>query len=383
MKYVSFAALTLFVSLAAACGDSSVDPGGGPQGGSSAGGGDEGGGGGSSGCPVGSHDDGTGACIASLGDFEVGPEIADARDHHMTWAAKRPSGTYLYVAGGAKDMTADVDSIERSTIAADGSLGPWETLSTTSNVSGAVMAATDEVVIFAGGYRATTPSSRAVDIMTIAEDGTLSDPADGPFMADPRFHGAGVLVNGIVYATGGLNSEGSSLASVEHAALDGTSLGEWAADTALPVEISHHGLATDGEALYVTGGLKRVENDFANDVTYDAVLRARIAEDGSLEAWEDVGTMPVPLAVHASFVFAGDLYVVGGLDGNATAFVRKIYKVKASAEGALGEWEQVDVALPRPRGHTHQMPIVNGVVYSIAGHQNGASQVNAFYARFE
>ncbi|MBK6518582.1 MAG: hypothetical protein IPM79_24255 [Polyangiaceae bacterium] len=382
MRHASLLALVLVASFVAACGDSSVDPGGGPEGGSGQGG-EAAGGGGASPCPIGSHDDGDGACIASLGAFEVGPQIADERDHHMTWAAKRASGTYLYVAGGYADMTTPVDSIERAVIAQDGTLGPWETLPSTSNVSGAAVVATDEVVVFAGGFRATSSSTRNVDIFTIGDDGTLSEPIAGPLMADPRFHGAGVLTGGFFYAVGGLDASGSSLASVERASLDGTTLGAWSTEAALPVEVSHHGLATDGEALYVTGGLKRVDNDFGNDVPYDAVLRARLAEDGSLESWEEIGTLPVPLAVHASFVHAGELYVVGGLDMQEERFVGTLQRAKVSADGPLGEWEELDVTLPRPRGHTHQTPIVDGVLYSVAGHQNGASQRDTYFARFE
>lgn len=364
------------------CGDSSAETGGSSEGGGSEGGAAEGGGGGAPGCPIGSHDDGAGACVAELGAFVEGPEISDERDHHMTWAAKRASGTYLYVAGGYADMTSAVETIERSKIAQDGSLGAWETLPTAANVSGAIVVASDETVVFAGGFRNNSPSTKSVDVIAIGDDGSLSDPVDGPSMADPRFHGAGVLVNGFIYASGGLDASGSSLTSIERASFDGKQIGAWTSDTPLPVDISHHGLATDGAALYVTGGLKRVENDFENDELYDHVLRARIADDGSLEPWESIGTLAVPLSVHASFIHAGQLYVVGGLDLDTLTFVPNVRRAPVSAEGELGAWEELP-ELPRRRGHSHQTPIVDGFLYSVAGHLNGGSQTQSYFAKFE
>ncbi|NUP07288.1 MAG: hypothetical protein HOW73_14635 [Polyangiaceae bacterium] len=373
------------VVFAAGCGDSSAETGGngGNGGDASQGGAPLGGGGagGAEGCPVGSHDDGTGACVAELGAFTEGPKLTDERDHHMTWAAKKQSGTYLYAAGGHADQESSVTTIERSTIQADGSMGAWETLSTSDLVAGAVMVSTDDVVVIAGGYR-TAPSTSSVDIMTIDDNGNLSDPADGPSMNDARFHGAGVLVDGWVYAAGGMALSGSSLATVERARLDGSELQPWSYEADLPYEVSHHGLTTDGEALYLTGGLKRVNGDFENDLNFDKVLRARIADDGSLEAWEEIGTVPTALSVHASFIHAGKIYLVGGLEPEGV-FTKTVHRASISADGALGEWETLDVALPISRGHVHQNPMINGVIYSVGGFNVGGSQTRSFFARFE
>jgi hypothetical protein len=345
-----------------------------------AGGGGTGGGGGAPGCEVGSHDDGTGTCVATLGEFAATSPIANARDHHVTWAAKRPSGTYLYVAGGALDLMSAVRPIERSKIAEDGSLGVWETLDEEIAVMGPMVVATDDVVVIAGGMR--EGGTANVSVSKIADDGTLAF-EDGPELAKSRFHGAAVLVNGRVYATGGLDGLGTSLDTIETATLDGTTLSTWSAERVLPAPVSHHGLATDGHALVVTGGLKRVGNDFANDVFYDGIYRSEIAEDGSLGEWKQIGTTPFPIAVHASFVHAGYLYLMHGLDNDTSQFRKSIERAPLAADGTLGAWETLPVRLPITRGHCHQTPIVDGFIYSVAGTNTGGSQVDAFFAKFE
>lgn len=167
------------VLFAAACGDSGVQPDGG-GGSTSEGGG--GAGGAEPGCPVGSHEEEDGACAAELGEFQNGPPMAEERDHHMTWITKSAAGTFLYAAGGWADMDESVKSVERAKLRDNGSVEDWETLAATADVSGAVTVSQDNVVVFAGGYRGLTPSTKSVDVITIDDDGALSDPVDGPFM---------------------------------------------------------------------------------------------------------------------------------------------------------------------------------------------------------
>jgi hypothetical protein len=379
MRSTVFASLVL-LTIAAACGDDPESEGGGGSAGATGEGGD---GGQFPGCPVGSHETTPGVCEASLGAFVETSSLTDSRDHHMTFAAKRASGTYLYAAGGGRDMTESVYSIERAAIQPDGSLGPWTMLATECKTGGAAVASTDDVVIFAGGFRPLKPSSRIVDIFTIDDAGELVGPVEGPSLNVARFHGAGVLVNGWFYAAGGMDQSGTSSDTVERAKLDGTTLGSWVLDTPMTDRRSHQGLATDGKFLFASGGLERIDGDFANDTERLDVLRAPINEDGSLGAWQSVATTPVPISVHASFVHAGSLYLIGGLDNVETHFLKTMYRAPIASDGSLGAWEQLASETPLARGHTHQTPIVDGVLYSVGGHDHMESQVETFFARFE
>jgi hypothetical protein len=71
-------------------------------------------------CPPGSHP-GALDCEADLKDWTAGPKIAHKRDHHVTIVAQTPAGAFLYVVGGV-GTAATIKPIERSTIAADGSI---------------------------------------------------------------------------------------------------------------------------------------------------------------------------------------------------------------------------------------------------------------------
>lgn len=283
-------------------------------------------------------------------------------------------------------MQTAVPSIERAAIADDGSLGPWETLGPELPAMGPMVVATDARVFFAGGIRSGGVSV-ASESTAIASDGSLGAIESGPAMNEGRFHGAAVLHEGFIYASGDLDSTGTSLATIERIAFDDEAgaQGSWVLEAeAMPEPRSHHGLAVHEGWLYVTGGLTRIENDFANDVSYATVLRSKLGADGSIGPFVVEGELPTDLAVHASFVHAGQLYVVGGLHTSpTTAFTGVLRRAEIADDGSLGPWTELSTALPIARGHCHQTPIVGGYLYSVAGTNTGGSQTQAFVARFE
>lgn len=362
----------LVIFLVAACGT--------PQEETNAGDGGSGGQGGSLMCPVGSHDDGAGTCAATLGSFVETSPIANARDHHVTWAANQ----HVYVAGGALNMQSPVTSIERALINDDDTLGPWETVPGSVPAIGPIVASTNRRVLIAGGTRAGGVSTSTATA-TIASDGTLGVFETGPNMVVPRFHAAAVLHDGWVYASGGIDATGTSSATIERIAFDDDGPhGAWQLETAeMPEQRSHHGLALHDGALYVTGGLTRIDNQFNQDIPYDTVLRSVIADDGTIGEFAVVGVLPMPLAVHASFVHAGHLYVAHGLDMSASAFVNTLLRAPIAEDGTIGAWEQLASTLPITRGHCHQLPLVDGLLLSIGGTNDAGSQTNTFTARFE
>ncbi len=386
MRLLRSAALAslLLAPLTTACGDSSATPSGGNGSGGEGVGGSGGSGGEEQGCEPGSHDDGTGACVAALGAFADAPSLAFARDHHMTWAVELEAGRFLYAAGGYKNMQTDVTSVERAKISDDGSLEAWQTLGAEASVSGAMLGLAGNTVVLAGGFRGSGPSKKS-EIATIDANGDISAFSTAESLVTARFHGAGVQSHGYLYAVGGLDATSTSLPTIERAPYgDDGVLGAWVElVTEMPGPLSHQGVATDGASIYVTGGLTRVNNDFANDETHDAVYRSAIAEDGSLGEMAEQTTLPAPLSIHSSFVHAGHLYVVGGLDLDSSKFLKSIYRAPVEASGDLGAWEEVSVELPKARGHSHQTPVVNGVLYSVAGHNNGLSQADVYFAKFE
>jgi hypothetical protein len=383
-RLLASAILTAIFSLACTSSES-------PQGnaGGAAGAPGVGGSAGAPGCPPGSHDE-AGTCVATLGAWQTAPSIANARDHHVTFTVVTPSGTFLYVAGGAVDHMSAVQTIERSAVAQDGTLGAWETLSASLAAVGPGVAVADKLVLVNGGLRAGSSVSPKTNLLTVADDGTVTV-TSGPDMLHPRFHVGTVTSNGFAYAVGGVQTDGTSQATVERIQFDAQGLGQWIEDRALPKPRSHHGVVAHDGALYVIAGLNRYDGDpFPySDEDFADILRAPIGDDGSLGEWTKVGELPQVLAVHAAFVHLDQLYVVGGLEGSDTfgIFVGKVQRASIAEDGTVSAFETLPVELPRVRGHSHQAPMVGAAVYSVAGaHEEGThllSQADAFYAIFE
>jgi hypothetical protein len=378
---------------AAACGDepsaSDSSGAGGDGATTSASGGAGGGGGGAPECPQGSHDEG-GVCTAALGAWQAAPPISDARDHHVTFTVETPAGPFLYVAGGAVDMSEAVPSIERTAVSEDGTPAGWQAEIETLAAVGPSVVVSGKQVLIAGGIRASGIISAKTSLLTVGDDGAVSV-AEGPEMLYRRFHHAMVMHGPWAYAVGGAQSDATSQTSVERIHFDAQGPGQWIEDRALPKPRSHHGLAQYGDALYVVAGLNRFDGDpFPyEDESFADVLRASIAEDGSLGEWTTVGQLPDALAVHASFAHAGQLYVVGGLEGQGGGgdFVAKIQRAPIADDGTLGAFETLPTELPMARGHSHQVPMIGAHIYSVAGAASHGfemmSQPEAFFARFE
>jgi hypothetical protein len=118
----------------------------------------------------------------------------------------------------------------------------------------------------------------------------------------------------------------------------------------------------DGYA-YITGGLAK--SALTNPPNLKSVTRARLLDDGSLGEWTDMPPLPGGLATHAAFSYGGYLYVGGGID-DLPAQTRTVYRAPIGPDHAVGSWEKV-AKLPKGRSHVHQLPVLHGHVYSVAG----------------
>lgn len=360
---------------------------GGGAGGSGAGGSSStGGAGGSEPCPAGSHAADGGGCEATLAEWTTGPALAQKRDHHLTFVAVSDAGPMLYAAGGVVDNAQLLSSVEIAPIAADGSLGPWATAAPLPEAAaGAGIAVVDNTVIVTGGYRlngASPALSAETDVGKVLPDGSLGGWTVGPALGKTRFHHAMAVDGARIYAIGGLtgnNTDNIDTVEVATVSPDGT-VSDWAEVAPLPTKRSHHSAVVHAGAIYVTGGLEGNPSS-TTYVTFDEVLRAPIQADGTLGEWSVVGHMPDTLTTHASFVHAGSLYVVGGIEGDShnTGAVRR---APIGADGAVGAWESLP-DLPKARAHAHQAPFFEGHAYAVAGAYNHQSIADVYVGRFE
>lgn len=310
------------------------------------------------------------------GDCSVGlASVADAgalgleRDHHATWTAEVEGATFLYVLGGVVDMSSAARAIERAAVLDDGSLEPFESAgqATASTFSvGAGAASLDDTAILTGGLRVDAQGrladpSPAVTVARAASDGSLAF-SDGPALPFPTFHGQAVAAGGRIYVVGGMHTGSAQTDRVVSASLADGVLAAWRDEASLPSIRSHHGLATDGRHFFVTGGLDA--DPTTNPDARTDVWSARIGADGQLEPWRIAGALPAPQAVHASFVAGDALFVIGGIYGSeATA---DVLRATVAADGTVSAFEIVG-SLPAPRAHVHQAPRVGSSAYFVGG----------------
>lgn len=366
----------------AGCGDGAAAPPGGATGagGGGAGGAGGGGGGGGDACPEGTHRVGSG-CDSSFTGFTATSSLGQKRDHHATFLADLPGGKFLYALTGVVDMSDFLASVERAPVLDDGALGPFEALADLPKAApGAGIGVVGKTVVLAGGLRTTKPST-AVDVLTLADDGSIASVVAGTDMAVSRFHLAMVSVGNYVYALGGLTGDGKdNTPSVERAEVTDGVLGSWSEVTPLPDKRSHHAAAVVGNVIYVVGGLS---GDPAGVNTgYADVLASVVSADGALGPWEPVGSLPATLATHSAFFHGGRLFTLGGVVNDATFSDELQAAPLDPSTGVLGSFEGVG-NLPLQRAHAHQTPVLGAHFYSVGGAKNHKSQAEVFVGTFE
>jgi N-acetylneuraminic acid mutarotase len=194
----------------------------------------------------------------SMGTWNKGPALP-AISFHTTAVAYQD---FVYVIGGLNDTTqSESATVVRSTVAADGSLGPWQ-------------------------------------MMTALPQGL-------------SHHAAVVFANKIFVIGGETTFNTIAVATVLSTtiAADG-SLGSWQTEAPLPlIDETQSAFVHDGW-LYVVGGIGT-----ASTVTLRNVFRAPLAPDGTLGAWVDDTASRLPHArchVHQTPVYQRWVYSVAG-----------------------------------------------------------------------
>lgn len=355
------------------------DPSAGTGGASSASGSGAGGTGGGVSCPPGSHA-AAGDCEATFEGWTETSPLVKGRDHHVTFAATTPAGSFLYVAAGTTGL-AVLDGVERAAIAADGSLGAFESAGKVPTAAiGPGMAQVDRTVVIAGGLDG-QDSIADTAVGVIADDGSVAFTA-GPSLGETRYHLTLSAHGGFVYAIGGLSQTVTGgtpmqtiLDVIERAPLDGATLGAFEAIAPLPVPLTHHMAVVHGDALYLIGGI----SDMA---ARTEILRAAFTADGMLGAFEEVGSLPEGRATSSAFVFLDHLYVIAGAAAAQEEEVDTVLRAPLLANGDVGAFEAL-TPLPMVRAHSHQSPLVNGFFYSAGGSKHHVVQKQVFVGKLD
>lgn len=200
----------------------------------------------------------------SLGAWTKGPDVSQILFH----AAAVAHGDFLYVIGGIDD-TMTSDEVQRSAIAADGSLGAFETIAHLPYTLSHHVAVVDSDTLYVIGgqtgnvnINAGTPH-KETQIASFAADGSLSAWTQGPDLVVASETSAGLVHDGYVYVVAGVddtNGEASGKPSkkVQRARISAPGqLEPWAYDdaSALPSPVSHvHQLPVYRDHVYSASG---------------------------------------------------------------------------------------------------------------------------------
>lgn len=280
----------------------------------------------------------------------------------MTAIASTGAGPFLYALGGGTEA-ALFSAVDRAPIAADGSVGAW-TSDTALPVAVGGMAGglVGSVMVLAGGMTMAGTTDKSWTSV-VREDGSLSAWTERGTIAHRRMHPGSFAKDDALYVMGGFDDASVWDDIVRATASPDGTLSAWTPAGKLPSPRSHFALSFADGYVYLTGGLEASAN--GNPPPLDSVARGRVAEDGTVGEWTPMPPLPIALCTHASFVYGGYLYVVGGLDGSY-AHSKRVWRAPLDPDHVVGGWRLV-AALPTARAHVHQLPIFGDHVYSVAG----------------
>jgi hypothetical protein len=256
------------------------------------------------------------------------------------------------------------NTIERAPISPDGSIGPFATVSGVALVAhrdGHTTAVIGNSVYVVGGEAGGNQLS-SVERATINADGSLGPFAtvSGVNLNQQRFGHISVVLGDFLYVIGGYAS-GGRLTSVERAAINANgTIGPFATVTGVALNTGRNlftGLVT-GSYLYVMGGS-------GDSGAIDIVERSAIAADGSLGAFAPFAFLTSPRFAHASVIVGDAIHLIGGQSGNGHTTVGD--RALISTDGSLSGFSPVSgVALATARAY-HTATVVGNSLYVLGG----------------
>jgi non-specific serine/threonine protein kinase len=221
-------------------------------------------------------------------------------------------------------------------------------------------------------------STKPAETVGPRANGTLGEWQALPDLPTPRGNHCAVAANGWLVVIGGNYKPKGSSAFVTtdevHAArfeADGT-LGEWRLAGKTPSPVSSCTAAADGTSIVLVDGIYDDGGAGGGDNAAKTILRTSIAEDGTLAAWTDIGSLPEGVRIlysQASF-FGGELRAFHARlpdDGDGIALLR-------GRDSAFSESTWLDGF----RGHP-QYVFAGEYIYALGGYA-GANKGNEILA---
>jgi hypothetical protein len=282
-------------------------------------------------------------------------------------------GDRVHVLGGRPTLTGALATTEAAPIDQEGELGPFSagpSLTTGRAGHGSVVIGNSLYVI--GGIGADGSALASIERATIAPDGTLGTftVVDGISLVEARGTPAVVVIRDRLYVLGGTSGDGiGPLASVEQATInaDGT-LQAFEAVSSMSTPRGAHGAFAFSDKLVVIGGLG------------DNLMVERTVEQAQIQANGDLGSfvlVPTPTEVAragATYTIAGNmLYAVGGLTrmGPAPTALASVEHTSLISSADLGLYTETGVSIFNPARIGFSIEAIGNNLYVLGGAQSG------------
>jgi hypothetical protein len=323
-------------------------------------------------CPEGTRPAAEGRfCDATLSVTTAPQEIAPVRDHHTTHVVQTSAGAYLYVVGGTDAWSSIHADVQRAKLAPDGALGAFEKVADLLEARAGHCTVIEKGRITVIGGSAVTHHGQDIFGTSFSApmdaSGAIGAWEPGPTLPIGVMHQSCAVHGGWVYVTGGRSFAGSTTLSMRARIGEDGKLGAFEAQTPVEPDRSHHQSFVHGGRLYLAGGL--TGDPIENPPSRDDVVAAAIAPDGTLGAWEPMGTLASGLSVSAAQEYGEAVYMLGGLE-KGFSFSSRIHRLTFDEAGQITD-TVLPTKLPLGRGHVHQTPVYAGHLYSVGGKDSG------------
>ncbi len=273
---------------------------------------------------------------------------------------------FLYVIGGYVAAVAQND-VQYAPLKADGTVGTWTV--TTSFITARynhTSVVYNGYLYVMGGFGAATMND--TQYAPINANGTVGTWTVTTSFATARWRHTSVVYNGYLYVIGGLG--GAALNDVQYAKIDPPAVTKsyvTSANSPATARAWSAGVAYNGY-LYMLGGCTVVSADTCS-TTSTLVSFAPINADGTLGTWANTANaLPAARGMGSAVAYEGRLYYIAGRL-TSTTIVPTVYYTTIST--TTGNTTAVWTAVTTPTGLTatygHASAIYNGNLYIIGG----------------
>lgn len=262
--------------------------------------------------------------------------------------AAATNGRHVYAIGGMDAQGNYVGTTEFAAVRPDGTLGPWRRTSSLGEPRFYLDAAIiGEFVYAIGGARGPRGAENmpvaTVERATIQADGSLGPWQRDAALTTPRRGLRVVTVGTRIYALGGYNGVFLKTSESTAPGSNGT-LNPWQPEEAIAVVDRYiHAAAAHEQQVYLLAG--HVQD--AQTLGYGNVEVSRIQASGALGPWQiEAAPLLRPRFLATALAAHQRLFVIGGHDG-----ARQLTSIEVApilANGHLGPWRATD-PLPAPR----------------------------------